>query len=185
MERFGKKPSQGQARAKISSQLALPDWLNGKRLPTLAEVESYLACHPQRTPDVDKRILKTLMEVVVEQARQDSSQRALITKTERDVQNSSSQEAVYRAEIERLTKEIEESQRYRIKLLKKIEPLEQRLRSVELEDEDQDVMSSSERTIPVRGPQAVHAASLRPDQAKAEGYQATLQTVDGSPVAHV
>lgn len=179
MNRFGKKGNQGQARAQISSQLALPDWLNGKRLPTLAEVEGYLSSHRQRTADVNKRILKSLMEIVVEQARQDSSQRALITKTERDVQNSSSQEAVYRAEIERLNKEIEESQRYRIKLLKKIEPLEQRLSSVELEEEDQDVMSSSERTIAVRGSQTVHAASSKPDIINHRGNQATLRTVDG------
>lgn len=178
MQRFAKKSSSSGS-VKLSAELALPDWLNGKRLPSIAEVESYLACHPNRKPAIDKKILKILMEVVVENARTDGAQRAKINKTERELKNSSNQEAIYRAEIERLTREIEESKRYQIKLQKKMSPLEDRLRSVQFEDEDQDVMSSSERTIPVQGPGKALASNAKLEKRHKSQFETKLQTIDG------
>ena len=48
----------------VSLGLAMPDWMIGKRKPTLEEIEKFVKDHPNRKPAADKALIKALMEYI-------------------------------------------------------------------------------------------------------------------------
>lgn len=64
--------------SKNSYGLAVPDWIDGKRPASLEQIEQYVTGVSKLKPEVGKRVIKVLMDQVVELQKKSCVSRAKV-----------------------------------------------------------------------------------------------------------
>ena len=58
--------------------VALPDWLAGKRDPSSQDVEKFVGAHPERSPEVNRALIKVLKSLITDLQKKDGIVRAKV-----------------------------------------------------------------------------------------------------------